>query len=82
MLTTLLTCGVQVSVYSTLPETKSVSLERMYKVFSEVDAVEAGEQERGLHKAEAMELSTAEHRELTGEKSTTRRNKSPDRAVE
>ncbi|KAJ4993601.1 Sugar transporter STL1-like protein 8 [Stagonosporopsis vannaccii] len=53
-----------ISVYFILPETKGVSLERMDKIFGEVDAVEAGEERRDREKAEVLELSTVEHREL------------------
>lgn len=36
----------------------------MDRLFGEVDAVEAGEQGRGLEKAEALALSFIEHREV------------------
>ncbi|KNG46640.1 MFS sugar transporter-like protein [Stemphylium lycopersici] len=51
-----------ISVYFILPETKGISLERMDRLFGEVDAVEAGEQGRGLEKAEALARSFVEHR--------------------
>lgn len=44
-----------------LPETKGVSLERMEKIFGEVDAVEVGETE-GAEKVEAVAYSHAEHK--------------------
>jgi hypothetical protein len=45
-----------------LPETKGISLERMDKIFGEVDAVEVGE-EQGVDKVEAMVVSQLEHEE-------------------
>ncbi|PGH17722.1 hypothetical protein AJ80_04730 [Polytolypa hystricis UAMH7299] len=50
-----------VSVYFILPETKGVSLERMDKIFGEVDAVELGEQEGDVDKAEAVAVSHVEN---------------------
>ncbi|KAH8204433.1 hypothetical protein TruAng_001349 [Truncatella angustata] len=50
-----------VSVIFILPETKGVSLERMEKIFGEVDAVEVGETE-GAEKVEAVAYSHAEHK--------------------
>ncbi|KAI9148297.1 putative quinate permease [Paramyrothecium foliicola] len=50
-----------VSVIFILPETKGVSLERMDKIFGEVDAVEAGEQEEDVDKVEAIAYSHVEH---------------------
>jgi len=43
-----------VSVILILPETKGISLERMDKIFGEVDAVAAGEEEASAEKVEAM----------------------------
>lgn len=40
-----------------LPETKGISLERMDKLFGEVDAVAAGEEETSADKIEAMTYS-------------------------
>jgi len=40
-----------------LPETKGISLERMDKLFGEVDAVAAGEEETAAEKIEAMTYS-------------------------
>ncbi|AEO64926.1 uncharacterized protein THITE_2111324 [Thermothielavioides terrestris NRRL 8126] len=51
-----------VSVIFILPETKGISLERMDKIFGEVDAVEVGE-EQGVDKVEAMVVSQLEHEE-------------------
>jgi len=65
----------QISVYFILPETKGVSLERMDKIFGEADAVEAGEERRNWEKAEVLELSTVEHRELAGEHGSASINK-------
>ena len=41
-----------------MPETKGISLERMDKLFGEVDAVAAGEEETAADKIEAMTYST------------------------
>ena len=45
-----------------------MSLERMDKIFGEVDAVEVGEQQCGTEKAEIMKMSATEHREFHGVK--------------
>lgn len=52
----------------------------MDKIFGEVDAVEAGEQEQGRDKMEAIKLSTAEHHERSDEKGMVVNN-SAGRAV-
>lgn len=57
-----------ISVYFILPETKGVSLERMDKLFGEVDAVEAGEQAEGVEKAEALARSFVESHGVVHEK--------------
>jgi hypothetical protein len=49
----------QVSVIPIPPETKGISLERMEKIFGEVDFVEAGERETAAEKIEATAYSTA-----------------------
>ncbi len=46
-----------------LPETKGISLERMDKIFGEVDAVEAGEEADG----DKLEMSGATHHDLAAE---------------
>lgn len=58
---TLTSITVQISVYFILPETKGVSLERMDKIFGEVDAVAAGEQEASDAKIGTVRYSQAEH---------------------
>lgn len=45
--------GRQISVYFILPETKNISLERMDKLFGELDFVDAGEQDAAFEKIEA-----------------------------
>jgi hypothetical protein len=45
-----------VSVVFILPETKGISLERMDKIFGEVDYVEAGEQQTNVEKIEEEAL--------------------------
>ncbi|KAJ4335810.1 hypothetical protein N0V95_008804, partial [Ascochyta clinopodiicola] len=72
---------LMISVYFVLPETKGVSLERMDTIFGEVDAVEAGEQERDRVKAEAMGFSSVEHHEATAERVNVGLNKSPEKTV-
>lgn len=47
----------QISVIFILPETKGMSLERMDKVFGEVDAVAAGEESTSAEKIEAITYS-------------------------
>ncbi|KAJ5808910.1 hypothetical protein N7474_010179 [Penicillium riverlandense] len=47
-----------ISVYFILPETKGISLERMEKIFGELDFVEAGEHESDTEKREALALVT------------------------
>ena len=42
-----------------LPETKGISLERMDKLFGEIDTVEAGEQETSANKIEANAYAEA-----------------------
>lgn len=59
-----LTCS-QISVIFILPETKSISLERMDKIFGEVDAVEAGEDAGDGEKVEAMVYSHQENQHHT-----------------
>ena len=44
---------LQISVIFILPETKGITLERMDKIFGEVDVVEAGETELDTSKQEA-----------------------------
>ncbi|KAF7563941.1 hypothetical protein G7046_g196 [Stylonectria norvegica] len=51
-----------VSVIFILPETKGISLERMDKIFGEVDAVEAGEDEGNDEKLGVMTTSHEEQR--------------------
>lgn len=54
---------LKVSVYFILPETKGVSLERMDKIFGEIDAVVAGEEtvgEKAFH-AREVEVGHEEH---------------------
>jgi hypothetical protein len=46
----------KVSVIFILPETKGISLERMDKLFGELDYVEAGEQETNAEKIEILAL--------------------------
>lgn len=48
-----------ISVIFILPETKGISLERMEKIFGEVDFVEAGENETAAEKIEATAYSIA-----------------------
>lgn len=45
-----------------LPETKGISLERMDKLFGEVDFVEAGEREEQTTKAEAQAVHETEEK--------------------
>lgn len=54
-----------ISVYFILPETKGVSLERMDKIFGQVDAVEGGENEepKAVH---AVEEQGEGHRDIDG----------------
>lgn len=47
----------QISVIFILPETKGISLERMDKLFGEVDAVAAGEESTSAEKIEAITYS-------------------------
>jgi MFS family permease len=60
-----LLCGLNalclISVIFVLPETKGISLERMDRIFGEVDNVAAGEEEGGAEKTEAMAYSHQEH---------------------
>lgn len=49
-----------------LPETKGISLERMEKIFGEVDFVEAGENETAAEKIEASAYSTAHDQNTYG----------------
>lgn len=58
-----------------------MSLERMDKIFGEVDAVEAGEERREREKADVLELSTVEHREFAGDHGTARIDKSACRVA-
>ena len=65
-----------ISVYFILPETKGVSLERMDKIFGQVDAVEGGEnaEPKAVH---AVEEQGEGHRDIDGmdvEKETAVRN--------
>lgn len=53
----------------------------MDAIFGEVDAVEAGEQAGGLEKAEVLAVSSAEHREDTGEKRLPRATVGPEKTV-
>lgn len=55
------------SVIFILPETKGISLERMDKLFGQVDAVEAGEREAGVEsrKLEGKALGDAASDELS-----------------
>ncbi|KAL1874419.1 hypothetical protein VTK73DRAFT_296 [Phialemonium thermophilum] len=53
-----------ISVIVILPETKGVSLERMDKIFGEVDAVAAGEETGNVEKVEELAYS---HNERTGQ---------------
>lgn len=48
---------LQISVIFILPETKGISLERMDKLFGEVDAVSAGEEQTSAEKIEAITYS-------------------------
>lgn len=57
-----------VSVIFILPETKGISLERMDRIFGQVDAVEAGERERSASLAEADAI----HMAVAGRKSNER----------
>lgn len=50
-----------VSVVFILPETKGISLERMDRIFGEVDAVSAGEEVGNADKIEAIAYSHQEH---------------------
>lgn len=50
----------QISVFFILPETKSVSLERMDKLFGEIDFVVAGEQETDMQITEAIAYEKAD----------------------
>lgn len=54
-----------ISVYFILPETKGISLERMDKIFGQVDAVEGGENEepKAVH---AVEEQGEGHRDIDG----------------
>ncbi|CAI7642907.1 unnamed protein product [Penicillium manginii] len=54
-----------VSVYFILPETKGVSLERMERIFGDVDFVEAGECEGGSEKLEARTVAGEENKTPT-----------------
>jgi len=61
-----------ISVVFILPETKGISLERMDKLFGEVDAVAAGEEETAADKIEAMTYSgTTGHVEHANMPTTT-----------
>lgn len=57
----------QISVVLILPETKGISLERMDKLFGEVDAVAAGEEQTSAEKVEAITYSV-EHEKDSEEK--------------
>lgn len=46
-----------------LPETKGISLERMDKLFGEVDAVAAGEEQSSAKKLEKLAAGEVEHQE-------------------
>jgi len=48
-----------ISVYFILPETKGITLERMEKIFGQIDYVEAGERETQAEKIEAITVSHA-----------------------
>lgn len=50
---------MQISVIFILPETKGISLERMDKIFGEVDYVEAGEQDTQTGKIEGVTYDEA-----------------------
>ncbi|GIZ44115.1 hypothetical protein CKM354_000732400 [Cercospora kikuchii] len=54
------------SVITILPETKGISLERMDKIFGQVDAVEGGEQEDGKEVQE-MEVKGFEQANVSGD---------------
>lgn len=47
-------------MYFILPQSKSVSLERMGKIIGRVDAVEAGEERRNGEKVEVMRMFVLE----------------------
>lgn len=53
----------QISVYFILPETKGISLERMDKIFGEVDAVAEGEKEVKAMET-GMEMKTVEQEKV------------------
>ena len=54
------------SVITILPETKGISLERMDKIFGQVDAVEGGEQEDGKE-VKDMEVKGFEQANVSGD---------------
>lgn len=47
-----------------LPETKGISLERMDKIFGQVDYVEAGEEQAAVGKVEAMARADGDGEEV------------------
>lgn len=59
------------SVITILPETKGISLERMDKIFGQVDAVEGGEQEDGKE-VKDMEVKGFEQANVSGDIEKTR----------
>jgi hypothetical protein len=54
--------AAQISVIFILPETKGISLERMDKIFGEVDAVEVGEHNADAEKIEVQVYSHVENK--------------------
>ncbi len=56
-----------ISVVLILPETKGVSLERMDKLFGDVDAVAAGEEHTAAEKIEAITYSAGVGEHVEGE---------------